>query len=112
MQADVDAYFATCSDDNPPLISGLAYALDMTTECFRNYGTDDQFSATVKKAKQRVEMSYEKRLSSTAPTGSIFWLKCNSRWQDKQEIELTGKDGGPLEMLLREISGNTLGPKG
>ena len=30
---------------------------------------------------------------------------------EKITAEVTGPNGGPLEMLLREISGNTLGPK-
>lgn len=33
-------------------------------------------------------------------TACIFWLKNRQkeRWRDKQETELTGKDGGPLEV--------------
>jgi hypothetical protein len=90
MQADIDAYFATCDSDNPPLISGLAYALDMTTESLRNYAAQDEYSATIKKAKQRVEMSFEKNLNGGACVGSIFWLKNNAGWKDKSEQELSG----------------------
>jgi hypothetical protein len=111
MQAVIDAYFAQCNAENPPLISGLAYHLDMTTESLRRYGEDDEFSATVKKAKQRVEMAFERNLNSNGCTGSIFWLKNNAGWKDQIQQELTGKDGGPLEMLLKEISGRTLGPR-
>lgn len=33
-------------------------------------------------------------------TACIFWLKNRQkeRWRDKQETEMTGKDGGPLEV--------------
>jgi len=62
----------------------------MTTECLRNYGTKDEFSATVKTAKQRVEMNLEQRLAGTAVTGSIFSLKNNFGWKDKTEQELSG----------------------
>lgn len=91
MQSDIDAYFSQCfADEKPVTISGLAYALDMTTECLRNYGTKDEFSATVKKAKQRVEIALEERLAGNAPTGAIFNLKNNFGWKDKVETEHSG----------------------
>lgn len=83
-------------EDVIPTISGLAYALGMSTEAFRNYEKKDEFLATVKRAKQRVEMSLEQRLAGNAVTGSIFSLKNNFGWKDKSERELTGADGGPL----------------
>jgi hypothetical protein len=97
MQKAIDEYFALCDDDNPPLVSGLAYHLDMTTESLRRYGDDDEFSATVKKAKQRVEMALEKRLQANSPVGAIFSLKNNFGWKDKSETELSGPDGGPIK---------------
>jgi len=97
MQKDIDAYFASCDDDNPPLISGLAYHLDMTTESLRNYQNRDEFFATIRKAKQKVEMALEKRLNQAAPVGAIFSLKNNFGWKDKSEQELSGPDGGPIK---------------
>ncbi len=91
MQIDIDAYFKSCNAENPPLISGLAYALDMTTECLRNYGIGDEFSATVKRAKQRVEIAVEKNLHAPSCVGSIFWLKNNAGWKDKTETEHSGQ---------------------
>jgi len=76
-------------EDVVPTISGLAYTLGMTTETFRTYGLDDKFSATVKRAKQRVEMSLEQRLAGHAVTGSIFSLKNNFGWKDKTEVDTT-----------------------
>lgn len=120
MQAIIDLYFLACRvhqtedtgnladcsdsdlliindiDDIYPSISGLAYLLGMTTECLRSYSEKDYFSATVKRAKQRVEMSLEQRLANPACTGSIFSLKNNFGWKDKSEQELSGKDGAPL----------------
>lgn len=97
MQADIDAYFASCDENNPPLISGLAYHLDMSTEALRKYQSRDEFVATIKKAKQRVEMALEKRLNQAAPVGAIFSLKNNFGWKDKTEQEVTGADGGPIK---------------
>lgn len=97
MQQAIDQYFAQCNDDNPPLISGLAYHLDMATESLRRYGENDQFSAIVKKAKQRIEMSFEKNMYGGQCTGSIFWLKNNAGYRDKTEQEVSGPDGGPIK---------------
>ena len=83
-------------EDRVPTVSGLAYTLGVSTECLRNYGTQEEYSATVKKARQRVEISLEQRLAGTAVTGAIFNLKNNFGWKDKTEQELTGKDGADL----------------
>jgi len=102
MQQKIDAYFAECeAKEKPPTISGLALALDMTTQGLREYSAKDQFSATVRKAKQRVEVALEERLGGQAATGSIFNLKCNFGWRDKQEFEITGANGGPMETVTR-----------
>jgi hypothetical protein len=76
-------------EDVVPTISGLAYTLGMSTEAFRNYEEKNEFLATVKRAKQRVEMSLEQRLAGNAVTGSIFSLKNNFGWKDKTESEVT-----------------------
>lgn len=101
MQADIDAYFATCNEENPPLISGLAYALDMTTQNLRNYEERDEFFTTIKRAKQRVEMAFEKRLNSGACTGSIFWLKNNAGWKDQVQQEVSAPGGGPVQAEVK-----------
>ena len=80
-------------EDIVPTISGLAYALDMSTESLRNYEQKDEFFATVKRAKQRVEMSLEQRLAGNAVTGAIFSLKNNFGWKEKTEQALSGALG-------------------
>lgn len=86
---DIDCVF--------PTVSGLAYLLGMSTEAFRNYEEKDDFIATVKRAKQRIEISLEHRLAGNNVTGAIFNLKNNFGWKDKQETEIYGKDGGPIQ---------------
>jgi hypothetical protein len=103
MQRDIDAYFATCTDEKPPLISGLAYALDMSTEALRNYQEKDEFLATVKRAKQKVEMAMEQRLYQPSATGVIFGLKNNFGWKDKTESEVSGPNGGPIQVSKIEL---------
>jgi len=77
-------------DFHGPTISGLAYTLDMTTETLRQYELKDEFSATIKKAKQKVENALEGRLYGAAPAGVIFNLKNNFGWKDKTETEHSG----------------------
>jgi hypothetical protein len=97
MQAIIDAYFAErLAEGKPVTISGLAYALEMTTESLRNYGTKDDFSATVKRAKQRVEMALEDRLDAASPTGAIFNLKNNFGWKDQQDHTVSAPGGGAV----------------
>ncbi|MCK4759931.1 MAG: hypothetical protein KAT69_07760, partial [Candidatus Aminicenantes bacterium] len=81
---------------------GLAYMLDMSTESFRRYGLEEttkgnEFCATVKKAKQRIEKHLESRLDGGNVIGTIFNLKNNFRWKDKFENEHTGPGGGPIQ---------------
>jgi len=114
MQADIDLYFLVVKsnkaedptllsnlseeelnkisdiDEEIPLVSGLAYMLDMSTEAFRKYKYKEEFVATVKRAKQRIERSLENRLAGNAVVGSIFNLKNNFGWKDKTETEHSG----------------------
>jgi len=97
MQKVIDEYFESVTYFNDtgakflrPTVSGLAYALDMSTESLRKYGNKDQFVATVKRAKQKVEIALEQGLYNGQVTGLIFNLKNNFNWRDKQEVEQSG----------------------
>ena len=90
MQMVIDDYFGSLGQDKPT-ISALAYALGMSTEALRNYEAKDEFLATVKRAKQKVEMALEQHLFSGAVTGAIFNLKNNFGWKDKSEVEQNTK---------------------
>lgn len=72
-----------------PAVSELAYHLGMSTRSFVDYAHKDEFSPTIKRARQRIEMELEKALFNGQVTGIIFNLKNNFGWKDKQEIEST-----------------------
>lgn len=93
------AYILTGEDTKTylPTISGLAYSLGMTTEALRNYEGKEEFLATVKRAKQKVEVALEQRLYGQAVVGTIFNLKNNFGWRDKSENEISGPNGGAIE---------------
>lgn len=89
--AKEDADILDYVEDQVPTVSGIAYTLGMSTEAFRNYEQKDDFLATVKRAKQRVEIFLEQRLQGGTAAGTIFNLKNNFGWKDKTESEVTLK---------------------
>jgi len=100
----IEQYFAQCeAEDKPFTVSGLAFHLGMTTETLRAYGESEQFSATVKRAKQRVEIFLETRLFGTSPTGTIFNLKNNFGWKDQQDHTLSAPGGGAVKWEITGI---------
>ncbi len=103
LQELVDLYFQELEyqDDKgntftkPALISGIALRLGFCSrQSFYDYEKKEEFSYTIKKARLRVEVSYENHLFGKSSTGAIFALK-NMGWTDKQEIsstvEVTGR---------------------
>lgn len=83
--------------------TGLCLALKMCKETFNEYMSgkyDDErevFSDPLKELKLYCENYAESRLFGNNPTGAIFALK-NYGWKDNQSIEITGADGGPIEV--------------
>lgn len=75
---------------------------DLTDEQQRWNEQVDQFSDTIKRAKQMIFEDTEQQLYRPGrSTGAIFSLKVNYGWQDKNITELTNPDGtlnpyGPL----------------
>jgi hypothetical protein len=81
----------------PPTIAGLALHLGFASrQSFYDYENEAGFSYSVRKTRLRIEQHHEERMSGNSPTGSIFWLK-NHDWSDRQELEHTGRGGGPIE---------------
>jgi len=108
MQEAINAYYAECKDDDIPLtISGLAYSLDLTTESLRNYADRDEFFATVRKAKQKVESSIEAgSLKGYNATGAIFNLKNNfAGWKDKTENDSNVRHSGEITTKTLMVNG-------
>lgn len=110
----VEAHFTDCQDEGKrPTLSGLSYALGFEDrETFSNYASyGDSFSRTVKRAKLRIGDWLEQRLTDKDKftPGIIFDLKNNHGWKDKTEQELTGADGGPVQ--LERIERVVIDPK-
>lgn len=109
LQAAIDAYFDKCDEKHEPYtMSGLAYDLDMDRKTLLNYSKKDEFFHTVKKARNKVEVSVEKLMlkSSGVVAGVIFNAKNNFDWKDKKEEDINLKSEVKLsdeqaEQLLR-----------
>lgn len=76
-----------------PTISGLAYALDTTRRTLLDYQEKDEYSHTIKRAKQFIEAANEALLvnGGVVPSGVIFNLKNNWGWVDRQELDVMDK---------------------
>jgi len=80
-----------------PTITGLCYYLGFESrQSFYDNEKRDGFSYTVKRARLFIEKEYEEQLQTGNTIGAIFALK-NFGWFDKQTLEHSGKDGGPIE---------------
>ena len=104
MQKKIDTYFNQCDIKGEPYtITGLALALDLDRKSINNYAKDSEFFPTIKKAKLKVENCLEKYLIiGGSATGTIFNLKNNFGWSDKQQIEHSGNVNNPFEELTTE----------
>ena len=109
MEAQIDTYFKSLkgkNGDKPPTLAGLALALGFVSrQSLFDYSENELFACAIKKAKARIEEHHEGRMSGTSPVGSIFWLKNNAGYVDKQEIETSGslKVSWPEELKGKPI---------
>ena len=98
LQKAIDLYFDVCEEkERPPTIAGLAYSLGVDRHTVYNYENKDDFFHTIKRARERILVYLEEMLMTEGRGGQIFIAK-NYGYTDKQEHELTGKDGGPIEI--------------
>jgi hypothetical protein len=103
-----DEYFAAAKQSGEvPSLAGLCLHLGFVDkESFTHYANyGDGFSRTVKRAKMQMENDRIQRLHSGNATGPIFDLKVNHGWQDKQVSEVSGPDGGPVQISAIRLVG-------
>jgi len=118
MNALIEGYFAACDESKRPYtVPGLALALGFSSRSSlfdytaRNAG-HEEFAATIKKAKLRIEAQRVEALVMCRgnAAGMIFDLKNNFGWRDQQNVELTGAQGGPVQ-LAAGLAGMPPAPK-
>lgn len=94
LEQKIMEYWQRCEQNNKPYtLSGLALWIGVDRKTLYNYSEKDEFFPTIKKAKDIVEASMEERAltGENNVTFSIFALKNNFGWRDKQEIEHSGE---------------------
>jgi len=84
----IEEYFDSVDEEIDITITGLVLFLGFADRhSFYDYEKKDGYTHTIKKARTRIENSYEKSLRKDGRSGDIFALK-NFGWRDKQEIEI------------------------
>lgn len=116
MQEAIDEYFTYCdnrikqvhskegesygiANPEPYTMSGLAYSLGMDRRSLLDYRKKDSFLPLIKKARSKVELDVERRMSDkdTFTPGLIFNAKNNFDWKDKTETDL--KHSGDVKFI-------------
>lgn len=109
VQERIDSYFKECMENESyPTVTGLCYEMDINRETMLRYKNledseelkhiEDKevrkgISNSIKKAYEYIQNGYEDKLinGKTQAIGTIFALKNNFKWVDKQEVEQTTK---------------------
>ncbi len=92
LEEKINEYFKQCEEKGlKPLITELALHLGTTRETLCDYNEKDEYSDSIKKAKLRCQVALERNLveGKVNPTGTIFNLKNNYGWRDKNETDIT-----------------------
>ena len=93
----IEEYFDGVSDTEKLTITGLVLHCGFCDrQSFYEYEEKPDFTYTIKRARLRIENSYEFHLFEKTYPGAIFALK-NFGWTDKKELEHSGKGGKPIE---------------
>lgn len=90
LENKIEEYFNN-EENKPYTITSLAVWLNCDRKTLTNYQEKEKFFPTIKKAKTRIEADVEKNalLGIYNPTFSIFNMKNNFGWKDKQEVDTT-----------------------
>lgn len=104
MKLIIDEYFDMCNNNRRPYtVSGLARHLGLTRKTLLEYQKKygGEYAVIIEDAKTRIEEFVEACLfKSGIATGTIFNLKNNFGWSDKQEVEHSGDVNVKLEDLI------------
>lgn len=98
LQDKLDEYKIYLTENNkPPTIAGLAYYTGIDRQTIYNYQKEDEYFGTIKQFRDWIMMNYEELAIDKGNGGIVFLLK-NYGYTDKTLNELTGPNGGPLEI--------------
>lgn len=90
LKQKIDEYFIECDKKELPYtISGLAYALKIDRRTLVNYSYKESFFSLLNEAKSKIQKQLEENALKGKSNAqfTMFNLKNNYGWQDKQEVE-------------------------
>lgn len=103
----IDGYFAHCaSSDDVPTVSGLAVYLGCDRDTLLNYQDKAEFVGTIKGAKDKIA-ALQESLALRGKINTVAWIfsaKNNLGWRDKVDHEITGTNGGPLQVAAVDLT--------
>lgn len=90
LKQKIDDYFKECDEKELPYtISGLAYSLHIDRRTLVNYSNRESFFSLLNEAKNKIQRQLEENALKGKSNAqfTMFNLKNNYGWQDKQEVE-------------------------
>lgn len=83
-----EIFHKVMTKQKPYTFTGLALALDTSRETLLDYEAREEYSDSIKKARDRCETYVEQSLfNNSNVTGAIFNLKNNYNWKDRSEVD-------------------------
>lgn len=70
--------------------------------------------ATIEANARVAQCLYQQATTPGNIAATIFWLKARAGWREKQQVEVTGKDGGPLapqQIVIRRFFADPPAPR-
>jgi len=105
LEAKIKEYYSKLGqpgEDPYATITGLTLYLGFESrQSFYDYEERPEFSYIIKRARLKVENTYELRLSNQNTSGAIFALK-NMGWSDKQEIDQKTQHSGGIAISWQD----------
>ena len=95
LEEQIEKYYIRCQEKEKPLtMSGLALWIGISRQTLINYSYKDEYFGTISIARDMVQADMEERAlgGDSNATMSIFSLKNNFGWVDKQEVTATNNN--------------------
>jgi hypothetical protein len=90
-------YIADCREQKKmlPNVAGFAFFADFDRDTYYEYAKRPEFADTIK----RIEVAFEDfAINCKDPAKSIFYMKNKFGYRDKTEQEISGPNGGPIQV--------------
>ena len=89
----------------------IARVMGLADKTLSKYYADELANGSTKATSKVAESLYRNAVDGNV-SAQIFWMKARAGWSEKTQHEITGKDGGPIEIsdakakLASKLSGS------